>query len=78
MAGYELMASANSSALRATLGRQATDDPSLIDIPIARHITTSLLERHPYALGTRAEIAGDLDWEDCTAFFTPYQQCVPS
>ena len=71
MAGYELMASANSSALRATLGHQAADDPSLTDIPMARRITTSMLERHPYALGCRSEIAGDLDWEDCTAFFTP-------
>ena len=71
MAGNELKASANSSALRATLGYQTADDPSLVDIPVARCITTSLLERHPYALGCRSEIAGDLDWEDCTAFFTP-------
>ena len=65
------MASVNSSALSLTLGRQAADDPSLTDIPMARCITTSMLERHPYALGCRSEISGDLDWEDCTAFFTP-------
>ena len=65
------MASANSSALRTILGSQTTDDPSLVDIPAAQRITTSLLQQYPYALGCRSEIAIDLDWEDCTAFFTP-------
>ena len=65
------MASANSSALRAILGSQTTDDPSLVNIPAAQRITTSLLQQYPYALGCRSEIAVDLDWEDCTAFFTP-------
>ena len=69
--GYELMASANSAALSLVLERQTVDNPSVKDIPLARRITTPMLEQHPYALGCRTEISGDLDWKDCTAFFTP-------